>query len=212
MPRRSLRGPAVPEALGEPGLPEVRRLDDVVVDAHDHGDLGLPGAGAGGIRLGDERHGVLPERNLTGRQIIGRRRPSPHPVAGQEVPDAGGDEVHEVPGEDRVEARVAVEARGVGRVVDGDEPGGPELVRQRLRPRERRGRVTAGARPPAPAPGCGCGSARPWSASAGTASTRTRTRARCSRHRSRARPPRPAAAAPRWRRATGSARRRSRSR
>ena len=31
---------ARPEALGQPGLPDVRRLDDVVVDADDLGEFG----------------------------------------------------------------------------------------------------------------------------------------------------------------------------
>ena len=35
MPRRSALGPRSPEAGGQPGLPEVGRLDDVVVDADD---------------------------------------------------------------------------------------------------------------------------------------------------------------------------------
>ena len=39
MPRRSILGPASRYFCGQPRLPHVRRLDDVVVDADDHREL-----------------------------------------------------------------------------------------------------------------------------------------------------------------------------
>jgi hypothetical protein len=41
----------IPETLGQPGLPEVGRLDHVVIDRDDHRDLGR-GVGRGGLRGG----------------------------------------------------------------------------------------------------------------------------------------------------------------
>ena len=64
-------GAAVAEALGQPGLPHVRRLDDVVVDADDRGQL--PGSGGGrssqGLHLGSDGVSDTLPGHLTGRQI-----------------------------------------------------------------------------------------------------------------------------------------------
>ena len=49
-------GAAVAELLGQPGLPEVRRLDDVVVDADDLGQLPAGGS-ARGVAIGDGHGG-----------------------------------------------------------------------------------------------------------------------------------------------------------